>query len=88
MNKKWNEMTQQEKIYSVISLVFAVAGLVFIVLDAVTEWKYAHLCWAITLALYLFMECKVKWNTNRKIAILDLALASMLVVVNILTMIL
>ena len=88
MSKKWNEMTQQEKNYTIVSLIFAVAGLAFIVLDIVTEWKYANLGWAITFGLYLATEAKKNWNENRKLAILDLVLAIALVVVNILTMIL
>ena len=88
MSKKWNELTKQEKTYYIIGLVFAVAGLAFIVLDVVTEWKYAHLGWAITFGLYLATEAKRNWNANRKLAILDLVLAIVLVVVNVLTTIL
>ena len=88
MSKKWNELTQQEKTYYIITLVFAVVGLGFVALDAFTDWKYAHLCWAITFGLYLATEAKRNWNANRKLAILDLVLAIVLVVVNVFTMIL
>ena len=88
MTKNWKDLTKQEKIYQIISLVFAVAGLVFVVLDIVTEWKYAHLCWAISWAFYLLMECKAKWNMNRKLAIVDLVLAIAMIVLSIFTMIL
>ena len=88
MSKNWKELTKQEKNHYALSLVLAAAGLIFIVLDTVTEWKYAHLCWAITFGLYLLMECKANWNKNRKMAIIDLVIAIALIVVNILTRVL
>ena len=73
MNKKWSEMTPAEKKRFVALCVIAAIALVFIVLDLIGAWQ--NKIGTYMISVFFLIEGVLNFKNNKKIAILDLALA-------------
>ena len=79
MSLKWKEMTGKDKALSVLGGLFALAALVFAVLDMANVMAHAHSFWEFSFGLMCFVECVKYWGKNRRDAIIGLVCAVLLI---------
>ena len=73
MDKKWNEMTQNEKKKFIAVCIYAAISLVFVVLDFTGVWK--NVVYQYMLAAYFLFEGVMNLKKSPKMAALDIVLA-------------
>ena len=72
MATQWKDKSTKEKVLDVLYLVFSIIAVVFAVLDIAGWLNNGHSYWLLSFSVVCFVECIKKWNTSRKIAILEL----------------
>ena len=72
MKSNWNDMDKKEKGLFVVYCILALIGAVAAAVGRNSGWEHANLVWMLAVAVVLAIECKMNWNKNRKLAILEI----------------
>ena len=62
MKSKWSEMSKNDKVMLVISIILGVALAFFAVADIANWLEFANACWLILAAAMLALDCIGNWK--------------------------
>ena len=71
MKSQRKEKFTKENLSRILYIIFAIPTIVFVLMDYLTGWKYAHNLWLISFGTLCIIEGANKWTKKRHWAIAD-----------------